>query len=130
SDELARRRIDLHDRTLAHVELDVRIAANVTACPAMQREWVRLTVEEGFREREFAMVAVSSSVRLSVDVGQRLRVAEVVRIAERQVERIREALVGIRNLEGRSQDKILSPTTPVSVRLDFFPATDIVFLTN
>src|SRR5215212_4964697 len=75
-------------------------------------------------------MTVSSSISLPVNVSQRFRMTEIVRITERQIEGIRSLLVGLRHLETRPKREILSPSAPIGVRLHFFPAADINFLTN
>ena len=68
------------------------------------------------------LMAVGGGVSLPVQVGQRLRVAEVASIAQRQIEHHRQVLAPLRrHLERRAQRKVRDPLTPVRFGLDHFP---------
>jgi len=119
-DKIARRLVDLDDGALAHEQLGQLAAAIGAPRPAVQRQAVSLSIAPGGGQHDFLVVAVGGGIRLSVDVRQRFRVAEVVRLAQRQVERDWRIPPG-RNFELAAHDEVGCPGSPVRMRRDDLP---------
>jgi hypothetical protein len=118
--------VDLYDSALAHIESDPGITLDISACPAMQGEQVGFSIVATCRQDNFPVVTISGGVWLPVNVRQRFRVAEVVRITQRKKQghwQVGAPLCW--HLKPGAQNKVGSPGSPIGLREDDLPFTVI-----
>src|SRR5262245_41638385 len=73
-------------------------------------------------EQDFLMMPITSGERGSINVCQRLRMAEITGITKRKIQRDRLRLVPIsRDNKCGTQDKILFPCAPILIGRNFLP---------
>ena len=127
-DEVARRLVDLHHGAGTHKQPRVlaKVARFDQPRKAVQVQLVAFAVTQAARQQKLLMVPVARGVDLAVQVGQRLRMAEVARLTQRQIQRHRPLRFPLcRHAEGRVQHKIHIAAAPVRVGLNRLPAAAV-----
>ncbi len=121
--QLAGRRINLDDPASPHNQArDLVTIPLGRAAPALQEQFVRLTIGQPGGEQNLLMVTVASRVNLTVNGNQRFRVAETASLAKRQVKGDGLVRFPIRgNLEGGAQGEFLTWPAPVGIGENFDP---------
>ncbi len=114
------------DAARLHVKTRARIAVQQVAdtCPAVQDQRMRSVIAEARRQGDRLVSHIRRRDRLTVDIDQRLgvRVEEVVRAAQRQMQRQRRIEVPASgNLERSAQQEVRPPRAPVARRRDRLP---------
>ena len=100
------------------------------AGPTVQLQAVWLTITPSFGQEDLLMVTVARGKRFAIDVRQRLRMAEIARIPQRQIERNWLLVRPIRrNGEGAAQHKVDIAPAPVTVRFNSLPILLVARLT-
>ncbi len=126
--KVARRLVDQHNFAWSHEErarARVDGVAKETA-PAVQVEQMLGAVAPVRGQANLLVMAVASGVSHAVDVGKRLRMAEVARLTQRQIKGNRG--VGgpiVRHTKGGAQHEVGVALAPVAVWLDHCPLRTI-----